>query len=172
MSEDQTQIRESLRRKRAARIAAVQAVYTYMMRDKPPKLSILLDHVTQQWRDSIAAKDEEWPMMDMPENAMFVNVTSGTIEHMAVIDAHIQSRIKENWKPERMDPVMRALLRCAVYELDFEMDRKTHVILDEYVTIAGGFFDGQELGYIHSALQQLAPVLRGDQASETTAADA
>jgi N utilization substance protein B len=153
-------LRESLRRKRASRIAAIQAIYTREVRDKPPSAAKLLEQIHQQWTDSIAAQDGEWPMMDKPENALLESVLLGTLEKLAEVDELIATRIKENWKAERMDPVMRAILRCAVYELAFQPERKTHTLLDEYVTIAGGFFDGQELGYIHSALQQLGTELR------------
>ncbi|MAR55692.1 MAG: hypothetical protein CMM93_00770 [Rickettsiales bacterium] len=156
--------RESLRRKRASRIAAVQALYTYAIREKPPLPAKLLEQITAQWQDSVQAQDSEWPMTDKPENALLEAVLLGTLSHLETIDTHIQLRIKENWKAERMDPVMRAVLRCAVYELAYFPERKTHMLLDEYVTIASGFFDGQELGYIHSALQQLAGDLRASDA--------
>jgi transcription termination factor NusB len=34
------------------------------------------------------------------------------------------------------------------------------VIVDEYVTIASGYFEGNELGFIHSAMQQFVAALR------------
>ena len=78
------------------------------------------------------------------------------------MDEKLGSVIKDNWNTERMDPVMLAILRCATYELAFKPDRKTAVIVDEYVSIASGYFDGNELGFVHSALQQLVPILRSN----------
>lgn len=153
-------MRESLRRKRSARMAAVQALYSHAISDTKPSADKLIAQLKDQWSESIAADDAEWPSDDAPEQSMLSDVVSGTLTHLDDINAILDSAIKENWRSERMDPVMVAVLRCAVYELKHKPERKAEVILDEYVTIASGYFDGQELGFVHSALQQLAPGIR------------
>lgn len=152
-------MRESLRRKRAARMAAVQALYSYAVSEPKPQAGALVAQLQTQWKES-AAQDAEWPGEDLPEKTMLHDVVTGALARLAEIDATLSGIIKDNWRSERMDPVMLAILRCAVYELACKPERKTEVILDEYVTIAGGYFEGQELGYIHSALQQIAPEVR------------
>ncbi len=151
--------RESLRRKHTARMAAVQALYSYGISERKPSADKLIDQLIQQWSESVGV-DEEWPADDKPEQAMLRDVVSGTLGHLEALDDTLASIIKENWKTERMDPVMIAILRCAVYELAHKPDRKTAVIVDEYVTIASGYFEALELGFVHSALQQLAGVVR------------
>ncbi len=151
--------RESLQRKTAARMAAVQALYSYGMSENKPSADKLITQLTDQWGESVGV-DSEWPADIKPEQAMLRDVTAGTVEHLADIDSKLEGIIKENWKSERMDPVMLATLRCAVYELTYKTERKTHVICDEYVSIASGYFEGNELGFVHSALQQLVAVIR------------
>ncbi len=153
------QPRESLRRKHAARMAAVQALYSYAMSTHKPTAEKLVTQLIDQWGESVGI-DIEWPADDKPEQAMLRDVVTGTLEHLAQIDETIASVTKENWKPERMDPVMISVLRCAVFELAHKPDRKTAVIVDEYVTIASGYFEGNELGFIHSAMQQFVAALR------------
>lgn len=150
----------SLRRKRSARIAAVQALYNRSIVNSKLAPEKLATQITEQWRDSIANKEEEWPDTELPEVALLSELLAGVMEHQESIDTTMRSVIKENWKPERMSPVMLSVLRCAIYELQHQKQREAAIILDEYVTIAGGFFDDPELGFIHSALQRLAGELR------------
>lgn len=151
--------RESLRRKHASRMAAVQALYSYAMADNKPSAERLYNQLIEQWGESVG-KDLEWPADDKPEQTMLRDVISGTLEHLSEIDATLSGVIKDNWKTERMDPVLLAVLRCSTYELAYKPERKVAVIVDEYVTIASGYFEGNELGFIHSALQQMISVLR------------
>lgn len=151
--------RESLRRKHASRMAAVQALYSYAISEGKPSAEKLFNQLVMQWGES-AGKDAEWPADDKPEQALLRDIIEGALSHVSEIDATLGGVIKENWKSERMDPVLIALLRCAVYELAYKPERKVAVIIDEYTTIASGYFEGNELGFIHSALQQLIPILR------------
>jgi transcription antitermination protein NusB len=151
--------RESLRRKHCSRMAAVQALYSHAMSEHKPSAEKLFTQLVTQWKES-AGVDEEWPAQDKPEQSLLRDVIEGCLEHLESIDTHLQEVIKDNWRSERMDPVLIAILRCAVYELAYRAERKTAVIIDEYVSIASGYFDGQELGFVHSALQQLLPHLR------------
>jgi len=151
---------ESLRRKRAARLAAMQALYNRQVTDSPLSAERLAEQVSSQWRDSLAAKEAEWPGDELPEQALLKEVITGVMRHEADIDAHIGSVIKESWRPERISPVMRNILRCAIYELQHHTERKDAVLIDEYATIAASFFDDSEIGFVHSALQRLAQSLR------------
>jgi N utilization substance protein B len=159
---------ESLRRKRIARVAAVQALYNRSVLSSQLSAEKLATHVSEQWRDSIAEKEEDWGD-EAPEQALLQEVISGVMKNEADIDATLRTVIKENWRPERMSPVMLNILRCAIYELQHHTERKDAILLDEYVSIAAGFFDDPELGFIHSALQRLAQSLRAPDMAEKDA---
>lgn len=148
--------RESIQRKRAARMAAIQGTYNIAVSGSKIGLDALSTQLQEQWRDSIAHDDAEWPMDAQPEQALLNDVLQGTHTHREAIDAAIAPTLKENWKPERMSAVMMAILRCATYELLHHHERSSAMLLDEYVSLAAGFFDNPELGFIHSALQQIA----------------
>lgn len=156
---NQPQQRESIRRKRSSRMAAVQALYSYAISERKPTTEKLVQQLIDQWGESVGI-DIEWPSDDKPEQAMLRDIVGGVVDHLTDVDNHINGTLKETWKPERMDPVLIALLRCAVFELAYKTDRKIPVIVDEYVTIASGYFEGNELGFVHSALQQLVAKLR------------
>lgn len=152
--------RASLRKKRSARLAAIQGIYNLAITGSKKPTEKLYQSLMDQWSDSIASQDEEWPSDDMPDTGLLRKLLDGVTQHQHDIDEALKSVVKENWKPERMDPVILAALRCAIYELQHHLELDKAVILDEYVSIAKGFTDDAELGFVHSALQSLATQLR------------
>lgn len=153
---DESRPRKSLQRKRSSRLAAVQGLYQRDVMQSSISGEKLSEQLSAQWRDSIDTHDIEWPSDAMPEVALMRDILDGVITNQTAIDTTLESVIKADWKVARMNPVMLAILRSATFELNFRPDRKHAVILDEYVSLASGFFEGNELGYIHSALQQIS----------------
>jgi len=155
--------RESLRRKRSARTAAVQRLYSLSMQQTRPAIDTLVNSLMEQWKDSIQSEEEGYSDEDMPDRVLLHRILLGATQHSARIDEALPLVIKENWTIERMNPVVLATLRCATYELLYLTDTKAPILLDEYVTIASSFTDNPELGFVHSALQTLARALRPDE---------
>lgn len=148
--------RLSLRRKRSARIAAVQALYNRDITGTKLAPEAQADQLLGQWQDSIRTKDEEWPSQDMPERALLVDILAGAVAHQDAIEFCIASYIKDNWKAERMDTTLMAILRAAAYELRYKQDRNAAVIVDEYASIASSFLDETSLAFAHSVLKRIA----------------
>lgn len=76
------------------------------------------------------------------------------------IDALIVPVLAAHWKLERLDPVIRALLRAAVAELVDFADTHTRVIIDEYLRVAHSFFPERETRFVNGVLDRLARQLR------------
>jgi len=55
-----------------------------------------------------------------------------------------------------VDSILRAILRCGVFELVARRDVPAKVVIDEYVAVAGAFFGGDEPGFINAALDTIA----------------
>ena len=68
------------------------------------------------------------------------------------VDAAIVKRLAENWRLERLDATVRAILRAGAFELAHRPDVPTEVVIDEYVEIAKSFFEGPEPGFVNGAL--------------------
>jgi N utilization substance protein B len=61
---------------------------------------------------------------------------------------------------ERLDPVLRALLRAGAAELWMSDGPPTRVVINEYLDIAHGFFDGDIPGMVNGVLDRIARQLR------------
>ena len=60
----------------------------------------------------------------------------------------------------RLDPVMRALLRAGGAELSMEDGPPSRVVINEYLDVAHGFFNGDEPRMVNGMLDRLARELR------------
>jgi N utilization substance protein B len=76
------------------------------------------------------------------------------------VDAAIARRLAENWRLERLDATVRAILRAGAYELANRPDVPTEVAIDEYVEVAKSFFEGAEPGFVNGALDAVARDVR------------
>lgn len=129
----------------AARLAAVQALYQMEMSGSGA------EEVAEEF---IAHRFEEFDVQ--PDGDFFAAVVGGVPQHQVEIDRAIAGALSEKWKLERVDSILRAVLRCAVYELVGRRDIPAKVVIDEYVAVAGAFFGGDEPGFVNAALDTIA----------------
>ena len=139
----------------SARLAAVQAVYQIEMTSVSP--------------DSVVAEFNRFPMggeasSDDPlvdaDGAMFEELVTGTQSHLVELDAEITKVLSSEWPLERLEMVLRAILRVGAYELAFRADVPARVVITEYVDIAHAFFAGKEPGLVNGVLDKLAHGIR------------
>ncbi len=156
--------RLSLQKKRSARIAAIQGVYHSLVMDKPLNPEQQAEQLIAQWKEPANAQDAEWEHETPPESALLYRLLNGVASHFDALTSDVESLVKEGWSSKRMNPVMRGLLIVASCEFQHHDDVKTPILLSEYSDIAAGFLDEPELGFAHSALQQLAEKHRPAQA--------
>jgi N utilization substance protein B len=64
---------------------------------------------------------------------------------------------------ERLDPVLRALLRAAAAELFDASGAPARAVINEYLDIAHGFFAGEEPRFANGVLDRLARLMRAQE---------
>jgi len=140
--------------RRAARLAAVQALYQMEMS------SATIDDVIAEFQAGKLPRETEAALTELEgELDLFKVLVENAVNRQATIDRAIARRLK-NWRLERLDAVARAILRAGAVELEQRPDIPTAVVLDEYVEIANSFFDGPEPGFINATLEACAGDLR------------
>jgi N utilization substance protein B len=78
----------------------------------------------------------------------------------------ISSNLAEGWSLERLDPVLIAILRCAIYELWCRADIPAKATIHEYVGLAYDFYQDKEPKFINGMLDKLARHLRESEMSQ------
>jgi N utilization substance protein B len=141
--------------RRAARLAAVQALYQMEVSGATTADVIEEFHAGKLHRESEATyADSEG------DAELFKVVVEKAVERQATLDRAIARHLSKGWRLERLDAVARAILRAGAAELEQRTDIPTAVVIDEYIEIAHAFFEGPEPGFVNATLDACAKDLR------------
>jgi N utilization substance protein B len=133
--------------RRAARIAAVQAVYQMELS------GVDAETVTGEFVEHRFGREVE---MGEPDEEFFGAIVRGVPHHQTEIDTAIAKCLAQGWRLARVDSILRAILRAAGYELVGRPDVPAKVVIDEYVDIAHAFFAGDEPAFVNAVIDKLA----------------
>ena len=146
-----------------ARLAAVQAIYQMELTGNDA------ESVTQEFCEhrfgELTAGDTE------PDEAFFADLVRGVPHHQVEIDRSIAENLSEDWKLQRIDSILRAILRAGIYELVARKDVPAKVVIDEYLDIAHAFFAGEEPAFVNALLDRVARRKRAAEFGEKPADD-
>lgn len=151
--------------RRAARLAAVQAVYQ-MEQTGADAEAVIEEFVAHRF-----GHEAEVSPAGVPEKDFFADLVRGVPHRQTEIDRAVLRALSANWKLQRIDSILRAILRVAAYELVGRPDVPARVAIDEYVEIAHAFFEGEEVGFVNAILDRLAREKRVSEFSETPGDD-
>jgi N utilization substance protein B len=149
-------------RRGAARIAAVQALYQIELTGASPD-RVLREFVAHRIGEVPHPKDEAGEAIGEPDRELFAAIVRGACERRAELDEMVGSALAAGWSLERMDRVLRALLRAGAFELFARAETPARVAIAEYVGVANAFYEGREPGFVNGVLDKLARVLRPDE---------
>ena len=150
----------SLKKKRAARLGAVQALYSQNITDTTPNVAHLIAHITAHWKDSLSNAEPDWAINAAPDAKLLERILTAAFEHRELIEEQIDGLILPGWRKERISAVALSALRAFGAELIARPDTNHVVLIDEYTDVAASFVGESELSFIHSALNHLASSLR------------
>ena len=150
----------ALNKRRAARFAAVQALY------QAEAGELEIDRVIAEFKAHRLAEIFEPLDLDTPspkvDEVWFAIIAGGAWQARDQLDPAIASCLRENWTLARCGFLLRATLRAGAFELARRTDVPVKVVINEYVELAYLFFDGDEPSLVNAVLDRLAPILRTD----------
>lgn len=142
-----------------ARLAAVQALYQMEVSSIGVE-SVIREFTEHRFDRALGGVEGEGDTLASADEAFFAELVRGVVSEQKRIDAAIAKRLAENWRLERLDATVRAILRAGAYELANRPDVPTEVAIDEYVEVAKSFFEGTEPGFVNGALDGVARDVR------------
>lgn len=137
-----------------ARLAAVQALYQMEVSGAGAEA------VIREFGEHRFDRDVEDLSLAGADEVFFADVVRGVVAHQREVDAAVARRLAQNWRLERIDATVRAILRAGAYELTHRPDVPVEVVIDEYVELAKSFFEGPEPGFVNGALDGVAKDVR------------
>jgi len=151
-------------RRTSARIAAVQALYEMDMTDASAD-PILNEFMAQRWKQ--AGRDENdderaTDLDDLPpfDDDLLKEIVNGVAANAGELDQFIDKALTGKWTIERLEVLIRAILRAATYEMRHMTETNARIILNEYMGVSHSFFSGTEPGLINGVMDKLAHELR------------
>ena len=144
-------------RRGAARLAAVQALY--QMDIAGTGLNEILAEFESHW----IGREVEGAQYLPAEAAFFRDVVSGVVRDQAKLDPLIDDALQKGWPLQRIDAILRAVLRAGSYELEHRKDVPGRVVVSEYVDVAHAFVEKDETGMVNAVLDQIARQFRADE---------
>jgi N utilization substance protein B len=145
----------SVARRSAARLAAVQALYQMEMTGVSDEQALL---------DSKERRSQEpRGRMAEPDSSLLGQTVRGVAADAGTLDGLIGGALTGDWTVERLESILRAILRAGAWELRTRSQTPTRVCISEWVDVAHAFYSGPEPGLVNAILDRLAQTLRPEE---------
>jgi N utilization substance protein B len=142
----------------AARLAAVQALYQMEMTGTTTAAALR----DVQLREGAVPDDADTGMK--VDEAMLKDLVEGVTDRREDLDRKIASHLAEGWSFDRLELVLRAILRAGAYEIVAKADVPLRVAINEWVDLAHAFYAGKEPGFVNGVLDRIGRESRPDEA--------
>lgn len=140
-----------------ARLGAVQALYQMDMAGTG------LKDVMREFEDHRFGAEIEGERYKEADTLYFEEIIEGVVRLQKEIDPLLDKRLAEGWRLNRIDSILRAILRSAAFELIERRDVPARVIISEYIDVSRAFFEGDEPKVVNGVLDSLARDVRADE---------
>jgi N utilization substance protein B len=143
----------------AARVAAVQALFQSEQSQTSPETVIdeFVRHRLGELPGTGGFEDGRAPEADA---RLFASIVRTATLKQDEIDAMIAEALPADWPLARLDPVLRAVMRAGAAELTMADGPPGKVVINEYLDVSHGFFDGDAPRLANGVLDRLAHLLR------------
>ena len=140
----------------AARLASVQSLYESEISGSPD-FNNLVDFLTRRWSENI----DEWNASAKPNKDKFYSLLRGVTTEKDYLDQIILGAVNKDRKFERLDVLLKAILRAGTFELLREPAVPLAVVINEYVLITHAFYYENEPAFVNGVLDSVSKTLRG-----------
>lgn len=142
-----------------SRVAAVQALYQAEQAAQSPETVIdqFVRHRLGPTEGEHGDPDDGQLAAHIP---LFAKIVRTATLQQDTLDTLIVNALPEAWPLDRLDPVLRALLRAAGAELWLADGPPAKVVINEYLDVAHSFFAAEEPRLANGVLDRIAHHLR------------
>ena len=131
-------------KRRNGRILAFQAMYSWEVGGVN-----IDDLLSFSWLiDSESDKTEQ-------ERLFAKLLVNGTVENISQIDGIIKSKLSEKWTIDRINKVALTVLRLSIYEMMFQKETDSVIIIDEAIEISKDFGAEDSYKFINAVLDNV-----------------
>ena len=132
----------------------MQALYQIELSGAAP------DVVLDEFLDHRLKEEVDGVRLDGADRVMLRDLVAGIAKEANTLDDMLSAVLEDDWPVERLETLLRLVLRAGAYELSERRDVPPRVVIAEYVDLADAFFGGKEPGMVNGVLDRLARSLR------------
>ncbi len=140
--------------KSLTRLVAVQALYQMEMAGTD------IDDIINSLGERLIFDNQDDYLIRDVNKKLLAEMINGVIDNQKQIDKTIEKNLSSNWKFNRLDKILKAILRAAVYEILHKLDTPIKVIINEYINITHSFYSQKEPEFINAILDKIAIIER------------
>ncbi len=144
----------------AARLAAVQALYQIEITGGD------VDDVVAEFLLHRSATDGGDEPAFESDPRLFEQLVRAVANGREEIDRLLSEALAANWPVDRLEIILRCILRVGISELVARGNVPARVIITEHVDLAHAFYAGAEPGMVNGVLDKLARKLRPGELEE------
>lgn len=141
-------------RKSAARLAAVQVLYQMRLNHQDAK-GALKDYVTHR-----AGKKVDGAEMVTADTELLDAVVKGTEQRWSDIDGILAQTLSDGGR-DKVEILLECVLRAGIYELLAHGEIAAGIIINDYLSVTAGFYEGAETRLVNGILDKAAKAVRG-----------
>lgn len=143
--------------RRLARLAAVQALYQIEVNGGEPATVVreFLDHRLAEAIDGLS--------LEGLDRDFFRALVTGVAEDGEELDQVITPALVQGWPLNRLESLIRLILRCGAFELWQRPDIPARVVINEYLEVAHAFYEDKQPAFVNGVLDRLAQSLRDEE---------
>ena len=117
--------------------------------------AIDLTRVIAEFKSHRLGQEDEGCQYYDAEFQFFSDIVEGVVREQRRIDPLVNRHLAEGWRLNRVDSILRAILRAGTYEMLMRKDVPSRVVITEYVDLAHAFFEGEEPKVVNGILDKL-----------------
>ncbi|MDH5188052.1 MAG: transcription antitermination factor NusB [Rhodospirillaceae bacterium] len=147
------------RKRSAARLAAVQALYEIEISGAEID-PVVQDFLAKRWAQPAIEDDGSEVEMAEFDASFFSEIVRGAQANSTSLDEMIEGTLQNEWTLPRIETLLKCMLRAGIYELAHHSEIPKSVVINEYMDVANAFYTEGEPKMLNGILDKLAKVLR------------
>lgn len=147
---------QTVRQRSAARIAAVQCLYTLSVGGEALSPAQQVQILKKQLSGNKVEQKLQVGEALEPNYKLVEAILDGIEKRGIEINSRLNNTLNDNWKRERMSPLLLAILQCGIFEMFFDKEISHKIVIDEYTRLTRHFFADAEVDFVYAALSKLS----------------
>jgi len=148
-------INKAINKKSFSRFFAIQILFAYIFNNKEDNILDLISFLEKYYiADEFSLKDPE-EYKDHINVGFMQELLVGTVRGFEEINLILNESLTGKYNFNVIDALIKVILMLAMYEFKYT-DTERKIIINEYVDIAGEYFDNKAISFVNATLDNLS----------------